>query len=61
SAELIGRAIKNKPSFIQLKHTEATHEVTVMISHSNNKGMFDSDTFLLNINSNQERTPTKSN
>ncbi|KAI8642561.1 prohibitin-2 [Parasitella parasitica] len=51
SAELIGKAIENKPGFLELKRIEAAREIAAVISRSGNRVMLDSDTLLLNINS----------
>ncbi|KAI9475930.1 MAG: prohibitin-2 [Benjaminiella poitrasii] len=54
SAEMIGKAIEDKPGFLQLKRIEAAREIAGIISRSNNSVMLDSDTLLLNINSSNE-------
>ncbi|KAG2223980.1 hypothetical protein INT45_013437 [Circinella minor] len=60
SAELIGEAIKNKPGFLELKRIEAAREIATIISRSGNRVMLDSDTLLLNVNSNVNAKDVKS-
>ncbi|KAI8638423.1 prohibitin-2 [Parasitella parasitica] len=50
SAELIGKAIENKPGFLELKRIEAAREIATVISKSGNRVMLDADTLLLNVN-----------
>lgn len=48
SARLIGNAIKNNPSFVQLRKIEATKEIANTIASSGNKIYLDADALMIN-------------
>ncbi|CAM0140774.1 Prohibitin-2, subunit of the prohibitin complex (Phb1p-Phb2p) [Umbelopsis sp. WA50703] len=56
SAELIGEAIKNKPGFLDLKRIDTAREISQVIARSGNRVMLDSDTLLLNVNTDKKST-----
>jgi prohibitin 2 len=49
SAELVGEAIKKNPAFVQLRRLDAAKEIATVISRSNNKVYLNSDSLLLNL------------
>jgi len=49
SAELIGGAMKNNPSYIELRQLETAKLIADTMAKSNNKVMLDSNTLLLNL------------
>jgi len=49
SAELIGSALKNNPTYIYLRQLEAAKDIASTMSKSENKLYIDSDTLLLNV------------
>ncbi|EGC28846.1 hypothetical protein DICPUDRAFT_90770 [Dictyostelium purpureum] len=54
AAKLIGDAIKQNPSFIQLRKLEASREISSIISKSQNKVFINSDTLLLDTVNEQD-------
>lgn len=51
SAELIGDALKNKPQYVELKKLEVAREIAHLMAGGSNRILLDSDTLLLNVNS----------
>ena len=49
SAELIGKAIENNPSYIELRQLNAASTIAQHVSQSKNKLYLNSDTLLLNV------------
>jgi prohibitin 2 len=49
SAELIGKAMQNNPSYIELKRIESAKKIAHLLSSSGNRLFLDSNTLLLNI------------
>jgi hypothetical protein len=49
SAELIGKAIANKPAFLALRQIEAAREIANTMATSNNRVFLDSNDLLLGL------------
>jgi len=49
SAEMIGKAIKDNPGFIELRRIQVAKEVAQMLSKSSNRMVLSSDALLLNL------------
>ncbi|GAA6002566.1 prohibitin subunit PHB2 [Rhodotorula paludigena] len=54
SAELIGEAVKQNKGFLELRKMEAAREIAGMVGQSGNKLMLDSQSLLLNLNTDKE-------
>jgi prohibitin 2 len=59
SAELIGKAVRENPAFIQLRRIDAAREVASVITQSNNKVFLNSDALMLNDLGNLTKQPVK--
>jgi len=53
SAEMIGKAIKDNPGFIELRRIQVAKEVAQMLSTSSNRMVLSSDALLLNLMDNK--------
>ncbi|CAM9949878.1 unnamed protein product, partial [Phaeothamnion confervicola] len=49
SAELVGRAIKDNPGFLQLRRIDAARDIASIVAKSGNKLYLDADSLLLNL------------
>lgn len=49
SAQLLGEAIQNNPSFLTLRKIEAAREIAATIAASGNRVLLDSSSLLLNL------------
>merc|ERR1711862_350498 len=49
SAEMIGKAIKENPGFIELRRIEVAKQVATMLSKSSNRMVLSADSLLLNL------------
>ena len=52
SAQLIGEAIANNPSFITLRKIEAARDIASTLANSNNRVFLSAESLLLNLNDN---------
>ncbi len=59
SAELIGKAVRENPAFIQLRRIDAAREVASVITQSNNKVFLNSDALMLNNLGDLAKPPAK--
>merc|ERR1712185_811717 len=49
SAEMIGKAIKENPGFVELRRIEVAKQVATMLAKSSNRMVLSSDALLLNL------------
>merc|ERR1711862_609390 len=55
SAEMIGKAIKENPGFIELRRIEVAKQVATMLSKSSNRMVLSADSLLLNLADGQKQ------
>ena len=56
SAELVGKAIKENPGFVQLRRIDAARSIADLISKSGNKAYLDSNALMLSLGSEVDKT-----
>lgn len=49
SAELIGEAVKNNPTFLELRRIETAREIGTLLSESRNHALISADTLMMNF------------
>jgi len=59
SAQLIGDAMRDNPSFIQLRRIEAARDIATTVQRSNNRVYLDADTLQLNLGAVDSVSPAK--